>query len=198
MSLSLCSAEELQLLETLAVRHISQSLVIQWTLIWNLLTCMCEARTLLNWDQLQTLSIASRVPRFIHTRIPSVEANISSCWVICPGLPVDSLLLRAPLTCEDDLNDLSSHEWLYFWLHWSSYKKIVAYVEFSKHVTLLLLRDLIFSLLTAYFMWIWVCTCSLSYSETSDKILKRNRNKVPPVPLVLLKHKAESHILDLL
>lgn len=122
-SLSLFSTEELQLLETLAVRHIFQSLLIQWTLTWNCLTCMCEARTLLNWDQLQTLSIASRVPRFIHTRIPFVEANISSCWVICPGLPADSLLLKALLTCEDDLKDLSSNEF-YFWLHLSLYKKI--------------------------------------------------------------------------
>lgn len=104
-SLSLYSTKELHLGETLAVRHIFQSSVIQWTLIWNLLTCMCEAKTLLDWDQLQALSMASRAPRFIHTRIPSVEADISSCWVICPGLPADSLLLRAPLTCEDDLKD---------------------------------------------------------------------------------------------
>lgn len=136
--------------------------------------------------------IASSVPRFIHARIPSVEANISSCWIICPGLPADSLLLRAPLTCEDELKDLSSNEWLHLWLHWNSYQKFVAYVQFSKRVTLLLLRDPISSLLTAYhFLWIWVCPCSLSYPETSDKILNKSRNKDLPVPLVLLKHKAE-------
>lgn len=72
------------------------------------------------------------------------------------------------------------------------------HVQLAKHVTLLLLRDLISSLLTTpLFHVTWVCPAHrLSVHFTSDKTRKRNRNKDPPIPLAFLKHKAESHFLD--
>lgn len=146
------------------------------------LNCTHEARTLLNWDQLQTLAIASRVPRVTHMRIPLAlllkQTFPPVGYLPCP--PADSLLLRTPLTCEDALKHLSSDEWLSFWLCWSSYHKSVACVQLAQHVTLLLFRAMISSLLTVPSFHVTLVLSpitGLSMHFTSDKIYKRNRNK---------------------
>lgn len=131
---------------------------------------------------------------------PFVQVSISSCWVICLALPADLLFLRALLIYGDALQDLSSDEWVYFWLCWSSYQKLVACVQLAKHVTLLLLRDLISSLLTTPSFHVTpglFLLTGLSMHSTSDKVCRRIRIKGPPVPPALMNHSAKPHFLDL-